>query len=81
VLIFQVPRVGKQHNSIQNSDRSGSHLKDSDYLTITVDRTNVIKYSALNINCKYLYVSYSYEIRSWLVQGMRDAIVSGSCLV
>jgi hypothetical protein len=24
---------------------------------------------------------YSYEIRSWLLQGMRDAIVSGSCLV
>jgi hypothetical protein len=26
-------------------------------------------------------VAYSYEIRSWLLQGMRDAIVSGSCLV
>jgi hypothetical protein len=26
-------------------------------------------------------VFYSYEIRSWLLQGMRDAIVSGSCLV
>jgi hypothetical protein len=24
---------------------------------------------------------YCYEIRSWLLQGMRDAIVSGSCLV
>jgi hypothetical protein len=28
-----------------------------------------------------LHRNYSYEIRSWLLQGMRDAIVSGSCLV
>jgi hypothetical protein len=27
------------------------------------------------------WLRYSYEIRSWLLQGMRDAIVSGSCLV
>jgi hypothetical protein len=25
-----------------------------------------------------LYLTYSYEITSWLMQGMRDAIVSGS---